>query len=289
MSKFRFKDYVFPRFFPFWYHDQDTYKDKDGRGILQRLMRVCAEYFDVHVTDDESNQPGLDNILDLIDFDKTPDLFLNYLWEFLGEIPYAYGLIIQNKPYNKDDLREWLTGFWFPKVNPRELLRYAISLYKIRGTVDFYTILGRFYGMKITLIETVNGGTIGDGDDGIPVYDHLVLATYTNNEGDESINVYSRGDEEIRASYAEGNCVSCLYFLVKVSILDHDIWERLLGEAKLEEAKEIIAALIEKYLPIHCKVGRYDDGSPKVVFGDVPQPSKKGSFDNSFDNTNSFD
>lgn len=287
MSKFRFKDYVFHQFFPFWYHDQDTYKDSEGRGILQRLIRVCAEYFDVHVTDDESNQPGLDNILDLIDFDKTPDLFLNYLWEFLGEIPYAYGLIIQNKPYNKDDLREWLTSFWFPKVNPRKLLKYAISLYKIRGTADFYTILGKFYGMDLLLIETVNGGTPGEAETQYPVYDHLVLATYTNSDGDEAINVYSRGSEEVRAPYSEGTCTSCLYFLVQVKIQSSRVWNRLVNEDKLGEAKEIIAALIEKYLPIHCKIGRYDDGTPKVIFGDLPEPSEGGSFDDSFDD--SFD
>lgn len=284
MSKFKFKDYIFRNLFPFWFREKDSYKDSEGRGILQRLVDVCAEYFDTHIMEDESNQPGLDNIIDLIDYDTTPELFLNYLWEFLGEIPYAYGLIIQNKPYDKDDLRDWLKQYSFPKTNPRELLKYAVSLYKIRGTIEFYEILGRFYGMNLAMIETENGGTPGTIDDTIPTYDHLVLATYINEDGDEVIHTYSLSSDEIRAPYPEGNCVSCLYFLVKVSLKDASLWEKILADSKLAEAKEIIAALIEKYLPIHCKIGRYDDGTPKVIFDGEPTRDE-GSFDDSFDDS----
>lgn len=265
MRQFKFKEWVFKNLLPFYYQEKDTYQDALGKGILQRFMEVCSGYFDTEILEDQGTQPGLDNILNLIDPEITPELFLNYLWEFLGEIPYAYGLIIQGKAYNKDDLRGWLfENKDFPWADPRNLLRYAISLYKIRGTDQFYKILSTFYGVRVELVETTDGGNPGD-DKLIPNHDHLVLATYPS-DNNEVVATYSLGSTDVRAPYPDGDCYSCLYFLIKLSI-GKDLYDRLIQEGRLETVKTVIQGIVEKYLPIHCKIAKYDNGDSKVVVG----------------------
>ena len=39
MKSFKnFKDYVFTHLFPIYYKENDTYKDEEGKGILERFM-----------------------------------------------------------------------------------------------------------------------------------------------------------------------------------------------------------------------------------------------------------
>ena len=262
MRQFKFKEWVFKNLFPYYYQENDTYHDSSGKGILQRFTEVCSEYFDTKIIDDQGTQPGLDNIVNLIDIDTTPELFLNYLWEFLGEIPYAYGLIIQGKTYDKDNLRDWIfNNTDFPQADPRKLLKYAISLYKIRGTDKFYEILGYFYGFRIELIETTNGGSVGD-DILTPSHDHLILAVYGSGSG--TVATYARGSDEVRAPYPDGDCYSCLYFLVKVGI-GVARYNQLVSQGRLNIVMNLLLGIIEKYLPIYCKIAHYDNGNPKVI------------------------
>ena len=51
-------------FLPFEFKEQDTYK-VDGKGILERFLEICGNYFQEDITKD------IDNILDIIDIDKT--------------------------------------------------------------------------------------------------------------------------------------------------------------------------------------------------------------------------
>ena len=88
MKSFKsFKDYIFTHLFPYEYKVEDTYKDINGKGILERFIDICSEYFDKEVI------PEIDNFTDIIDIDKTPGIFLNYIWEYFGYIPYAYGVL----------------------------------------------------------------------------------------------------------------------------------------------------------------------------------------------------
>lgn len=276
MRQFKFKEWVFKNLLPFYYQEKDTYPDALGKGILQRFMEVCSGYFDTEILGDRGTQPGLDNILNLIDPEITPELFLNYIWEFLGEIPYAYGLIIQGKAYNKDDLRGWLfENKDFPGADPRNLLRYAISLYKIRGTDQFYKILSTFYGVRLELVETTDGGNPGD-DNLIPNHDHLVLATYPS-DNNEVVATYPLGSTDVRAPYPDGDCYSCLYFLIKLGI-GKDLYDQLVQEGRLEIVKTVIQGIVEKYLPIHCKIAKYNNGDSKIVVGVL------GDFNDDFNN-----
>ena len=79
-----FKQYVFTHLFPAYYRENDTYKDGDGKGILERFIEVCSEYLDTQI------MPDIDNFMDILDVDKTPDIFLKlkgieYL-NFMGDI-----------------------------------------------------------------------------------------------------------------------------------------------------------------------------------------------------------
>src|ERR1019366_6410421 len=77
--------------FPTFYKDNDTYKDSNDEGILERFLQVCGNYFQDQVI------PDIDNIMNLIDIDNTDPIYLNYIWELFGSIPYAYGTIINQR------------------------------------------------------------------------------------------------------------------------------------------------------------------------------------------------
>lgn len=272
MSKFRFKDFIFKNLLPYYYQENDTYIDDSGKGILERFMEVCSEYFDTDILDNKEGNPGLDNIVDLIDTESTPRLYLNYLWEFLGEIPYGYGVIVNGGK----GIPNFSTPSLHLGVNPRLLLKYAISLYKIRGTEKFYEILGKYYGVKFQLIETRNGGYPEDEEEGEPNYDHLVIATYN-----DTVATYPLSSLNIRAAYPDGDCTSCLYFLLKIGI-GKNLYNQLEEEGTLDNLVKILTNIVEKYLPIHCKIANYETGLPKIVtvlLGDF-----NSDFNNDFSN-----
>lgn len=158
-------------FLPHQYKDRDTYK-VEGKGILERFLEVCGTYLADVIT------PDIDNELDLIDLDNVPDMYLNYLWEFLGEIPFAYGVTIDeekfNKYYNglktKEELKALSKVWTVPKSGPvvlseekvRSILRYAITLIKIRGTKRFFVTLFKLYGFDCTVSDPIE--TLGNVD-----------------------------------------------------------------------------------------------------------------------------
>ena len=95
-------------FLPFEFKEQDTYK-VDGKGILERFLEICGNYFQEDITKD------IDNILDIIDIDKTQQRYLNYLWEFLGALPFARTGEHKGVPNLSDE-------------QIRTILKYSISL-----------------------------------------------------------------------------------------------------------------------------------------------------------------
>ena len=133
---------------------QDTYR-VNGKGFLERYLEICGNYLTDIIT------PDIDNILDIIQIDTTPKEYLNYLWEFLGEMPFAN---IYNVDKGKWDLNYDGTnmneGIWLIDNNKpialndqtaRDLIKYSLSLYKIRGTKKFFDTILRLYGMECTI------------------------------------------------------------------------------------------------------------------------------------------
>lgn len=124
-------------FLPFEFKEQDTYK-VNGKGILERFLEICGSYFQDNITSD------IDNILDLIDIDKTQQRYLNYLWEFLGELPFARTGEHTGAPNLSDE-------------QIRTILKYSISLLKIRGSRKFFEILFNMYGLTCTIVDPTDG------------------------------------------------------------------------------------------------------------------------------------
>ena len=180
---------------PIFYKEKDTYNNEEGEGILERFLQTCGNYFQDEVL------PDIDNILNLIDIDNTNELYLNYIWELFGSIPYAYGILIDQRLWDtysniSSNRDAWLMAIEAapPRASARDLLKFAIPLYKIRGTLDFYDILLGFYGYRCTISDPTGDFTNPVSSisyfDNIPEYDTGL--EYDNNEKyDVSLNCLS--------------------------------------------------------------------------------------------------
>jgi hypothetical protein len=222
MSQFKFKDFIFNKLFTLRFHTEDTYKTATGKGILQRFLEIGSEYFD-----DEVISP-IDNYLDIIDVDKTPEPYLNILWEYFGYLPYAYGIINIGKPFTKADLATWINNS-FPLVDHRNLLKYAISLYKIRCTAEFYTILGKFYNIEIYLEESAQQ------QDTYPTRYNEVA--YYNRDNDY---------DQLRG------CLECVEIIATIKV-SASTYQYLEDNNRILEAQNALIMVLNKYLPINVK------------------------------------
>lgn len=127
---------------PHYYKQNDTYKDKDGCGILERFLKSLGQHLSVEVV------PEIDSLIDKVTEISTIDQsLLNQLWELLGSVPYSFGTVISssNALYGEPGHTEE-PGDSNPRARFRDLITYMLSLYKIRGTLDFYPALLRIYG-----------------------------------------------------------------------------------------------------------------------------------------------
>lgn len=250
MRHFNYKE-VFAKFFPYYYKENDSYKDSEGRGLLERLITTCTEYFDTNLIINPLN-PGLDNFIDLLDIDKTPEIFLNYLWEYLGEIPYAWGILTNGKPYNKDNLETWLSSpKSYPNADPRKALKYAISLHKIRGTKKFYQLLGKLYRVSFDFIDISLGISILKGEYVKATYEDI-YSSYPSDLDPEGISsqypLYNIYNDSL-------DCNDCVSLKVIVYI-SSTLYDELITspEVNMDTLKLAFQRVIEKYLPIFCKI-----------------------------------
>lgn len=249
MKSFKsFKQWVFPNLFPAYYKDYDTYKDKNGKGILERFIEVCSNYLDTDII------PDIDNFMDILDVDVTPDIFLNYFWEYFDYIPYAYGVLVKGVPFTKENVASWLnTPDGFPKADTRSILKYAVSLYKIRCTQDFYTILGRFYGVRFELEEIL----FEDG------YSNKSSNKSSNNPGinyrligavfEDVVSTYSGENEyygDWKGLYPYGDCTSCTTIKANIYI-PKGMYDAI--QDNIDNVKNAFVNLLNKYIPVNVK------------------------------------
>lgn len=232
MKRFKFAEKLFDMFFNMFYHDHDTYKetpipsrpDLEGKGILERFLSIGAEYFDEEIV------PDIDHIMDLSDPRKTPYEYIGFLWEFWGYIPYSYGLVKTGVPYSKDDLEQWIRNSRFPLADYRNLLKYAISLYKIKCTDQFYEVLSRLYNMRIVLVDKTAGQNKNE-------------VWYDND--------WVKYDENYKYD-SPYDCLECLDLEV-TTYIPRGVLEYLNGNDLMLSARDAIANTINKYLPIHVQ------------------------------------
>lgn len=181
---------------PYYYKGADTYKNKEGKGIFERYLEIFGNYFEDQIVEDTST------LQDILDIDSCDELYLNHLWEFLGQMPFAQGPLIDidkwkvyfdgfkfkeenaadypgklmktfqdsfvftnpnpdyagKDPNTFEEVKSWREACIVPtnsseNFNPdnemvRALIKYSISLFKIRGTSTFFEILFRIYGLN---------------------------------------------------------------------------------------------------------------------------------------------
>lgn len=299
-----FRDYVFNHLFDYYYKANDTYKDSEGKGILERFIEVCSSYFDNEI------MPDIDNFMDCLDVDKANPIFINYLWEYFGFIPYSYGVITKGEPYTEYNLEGWIKeGRGLPTADCRAILRYAISLYKIRGTRRFYEILGRFYGVTITLQEDWEyqyQKWLENNPDATPeekeeMYNALKSeGSSPSEDGSVSFDKVSHFDAKPSTFDTETDCWECVPMVLTIGIpknkwdymilMDNTIREQLLeswliqnpnlSEEEINQKKEEILSehptdysdrvkkaitdIVNKYLPVNVKY--FDLNSSEVIF-----------------------
>ena len=268
MKSFKsFKQWVFPNLFPAYYKDYDTYKDKNGKGILERFIEVCSNYLDTDII------PDIDNFMDILDVDVTPDIFLNYFWEYFDYIPYAYGVLVKGVPFTKENVASWLnTPDGFPKADTRSILKYAVSLYKIRCTQDFYTILGRFYGVRFELEEILfEEGYSNKPSNNPDINYRLIGAVFeegysnksSNNPGinyrligavfEDVVSTYSGENEyygDWKGLYPYGDCTSCTTIKANIYI-PKGMYDAI--QDNIDNVKNAFVNLLNKYIPVNVK------------------------------------
>lgn len=120
----KFKTWIFTRF-PYFYKQFDTYKDANDQGLFERYISAFGEELDDEVV------PLIDNVLDILDAQITPDRFLTHLSESLGSPP---DVSITPAQY-------------------RNLLSYIVDFYKIKGTIQAYELFFYFMGFELTINE----------------------------------------------------------------------------------------------------------------------------------------
>ena len=164
---------------PYYFRDKDTYK-VNGKGLLERYIDIFGEYFDNKIV---NNIKTLDDILD---FDSTPELYLGYLWEFLGSMPYANPKAIDPEKWKQyfngfsdDSNIESLSRIWVYNKDidndhynldvdqVRAIVKYSVALFSIRGTKRFFEVLLKLYGFDVVITNgpTYPGIITEDDDD----------------------------------------------------------------------------------------------------------------------------
>lgn len=186
-------------FLPYFFKHKDTYK-VDGKGILERFLEIFGTYFEDTISAD------IKSTLDITDIEKTPSYYINYLWEFLGELPFVRSGLIDKEKWdlyhngfnpeqgkNPDGSYVWDITNEGPIIldesTTRKLLRYAIPLIKNRGTKKFFEVFLKMYGLSVNIedpygvIDPSRGNTVQPFSDSnqtdvvenIPQIDTLVL------------------------------------------------------------------------------------------------------------------
>lgn len=169
-------------FLPYYFRGNDTYKDSNGKGLLEKYLEIFGNYFEDIIVND------IKSLSDIIDISSTEDIYLGYLWEFLGQLPYANPEAIDPEKWKTyfnglDDSTtiKRLSKYWlYPKdtvsddlivseSTVRNLLMYSVTLFKIRGTEKFFKTLMALYGVELEILESqsspVTVGTHGDDFD----------------------------------------------------------------------------------------------------------------------------
>lgn len=167
-------------YLPYYYKEADSYKDNDGKGILEKFLEICGNYFLKRI-----KEPVDNTLVKLLKVHEDTDYYyLNLIWHWFGEFPFIN--ITQPSPLN-------LYG-----DQKTDILRYIISLYKIRGTEKFFQIIFKLWyneenDIKLVSIKQISPDWLKDFRDGtIPrtnVPSKIIWPYYDMSTFDEDIHL----------------------------------------------------------------------------------------------------
>jgi len=110
---------------PYYFIEQDTYKDSNGNGLLNRYLNLFGGYIKDEIL------PSIENYLDIIQSTITDEKYVTTISATLGNPP---------------DI--------FKTVNEyRNLLSHIVSIYKIKGTIKGYQVFFGILGYDVTIYE----------------------------------------------------------------------------------------------------------------------------------------
>lgn len=211
-------------FLPFYFKDKDTYK-VDGKGILERFLEICGDYFTDNI------KSVVDNSLDIIDLESNSQQYLAFIWELLGQIPFA------QKPEVKP--------LKLTEEQQRYLIKYSNELLKIRGTKEFFEIMFRIYSndtnnLKLESIE-ISDGQFEWEKDRFNHSDKLLPYLDYDNLDDPTI----RFDEYYRMK----QCVDVIFRLTGT-----------FDNSEIESARKSLTAFVNRFVPYNANPIVYLNG-----------------------------
>jgi phage tail-like protein len=119
-----FSTWIFEQF-PRYFKEQDTYKDGDDKGLLERFLGVLGDELD------EEMIPSITNFTEIFNVETTPDQYFRYLAEMMGNPPDLF--------YN--DARY------------RRFIKYLTDINKHKGTAESYDMLFRLFNCTVVIEE----------------------------------------------------------------------------------------------------------------------------------------
>lgn len=245
---------------PSYYKEYDSYKDGSGKGLLEKFLDICGSYFQETLID-------LDTYLENHRVSNIDELYVNNLWEFLGEFPF-----LQSDTFNPDTFAQIFNGsnlaeaknksriysnsllnaLWknHSQYTVRNILPHVISLYKIRGTVQFFDIIFRLFNLsdKITMRDSYENLS-EQAKKRVPQYLY-----------DSSVSIFkhvpSFGSSTFdKSSYdTEIKCNTCVARFFEVDISDFINT----GTLPLKTYIDAIKGLIDKFIPFYI--------NPVIIF-----------------------
>ena len=266
-------------FLPYYYREADTYK-VNGKGILERYLEIFGNYFEDYIVKDTKN------ILDILDIDNCPEIYLNYLWEFLGQMPFAYGSNIDAEKWKayfngfaSDEEMAELSKLWIIPKTPgnfrlspdkvRRFLKYSISLFKIRGTQRFFEILFKMYGLNCEIgypqsdsLIDINGNYSSDyygsdedfagsdcqsnDDNGDYAGREMYISRYVDTKADIEDNILDECPLDKRST-----CTKCI--TLPVTITGHSFDSEDIPEETFVQFQKICEAIFDRFLPFNVQ------------------------------------
>ena len=152
---FTFRNFFFS-LLPDYFKEQDSYKDLNNEGLLERYLRNFGEEIDDEI------YPFIEMLLDVIYGGKS--LTDNILVRGDDILTYGADILTYGPPKTiRDD--KFLKYIAYMLGNPidingmadtyRKIINYAVAIYKVKGTIRSYELLFNLLGLKITIRETI--------------------------------------------------------------------------------------------------------------------------------------